>query len=67
MLRNKVEDLSVSLANNISSKQESDVHCDRIQEDEIDSYTQRERETFSSKRHYFTFTTKLLLQEQLAT
>ena len=37
----EVEDLLVSLANNISSKQGRDVHYDRIKEDETNSCTQR--------------------------
>ena len=34
----------MSLANNTSSKKERDVYSNRIQEDETDSYIERERE-----------------------
>ena len=43
-MQNKIKDLLVILANNISSKQGRDVHCDRIQEDETNNCTQRERD-----------------------
>ena len=40
-VRNKIGELLVILANNISSKQGRDVHYDRIKEDETNSCTQR--------------------------
>ena len=43
-MRNKIEDLSMSLANNTSSKKVRYVYCNRIQEDETDSYIERDRE-----------------------
>ena len=53
---NKIEDMSMTLANNIDSKQERDVHYNRIQEDETDSYIEKLKvdSIISLQKHFYT-------------